>query len=140
MTKSSNCTDHGQRGCSRAGYGSVVFRGKPQKAHRAAFMREHQCSLLPGVVVRHTCDNPRCVNPDHLLLGDVYDNNRDRDVRGRTAKGERASKAKLTEEQVLEIRARYSKGDCTQRSIALDYDVDHKSICEIVNRKTWRHV
>jgi len=134
------CLDHGQRGSARMGYGSVVWAGKPEKAHRAAYMREHSCSLLPNVVVRHRCDNPRCVNPAHLELGTVADNNRDRDERGRAALGMKHGKAKLTDADVRTIRRRYEAGGETHRSLAAEYGVDHKVIGSCIRRLTWKHL
>ena len=133
------CLDHGQRGSAK-GYGSVVWNNKPEKAHRAAYMGAHQCSLLSGVVVRHKCDNPRCVNPEHLELGTIADNNRDRDERGRTAIGERVATAKLTEAVVKEIREEYQQGGCSHRSLASKYGVDRRTIGRILSGKAWRHV
>ena len=136
----SACLDHGQRGSARMGYGSVVWAGKPEKAHRAAYMREHSCSLLPNVVVRHRCDNPRCVNPVHLELGTAAENNRDRDERGRAALGMKHGKAKLTDSDVLDIRRRYAAGGETHRSLASEYGVDHKVIGKLIRRITWKHL
>ena len=134
------CIDHGQRGSARMGYGSVNWAGKPEKAHRAAYMREHSCSLLPRVVVRHSCDNPRCINPAHLELGTVADNNRDRDERGRAALGMRHGKAKLTDDEVIAIRERYALGGESHRSLAAEYGVSHKVIGKLIRRITWKHL
>jgi hypothetical protein len=134
-----DCQEHTQRGSSK-GYGSVWWNGKPEKAHRAAYMGAHSCSLVAGTVVRHTCDNPRCINPDHLELGTVYDNNKDRDERGRTARGEQA-RSKLTEDTVLKIREEYAAGGCTHRSLAEKYGVEsHRTIGSIINRLSWSHI
>ncbi|MFJ4166312.1 HNH endonuclease signature motif containing protein [Microbacterium sp. NPDC089698] len=64
------------------GYGQIQIAGRAIGAHRAAF--EASNGPIPdGLVVRHTCDNPPCINPDHLLIGTVADNNRDKAERGR---------------------------------------------------------
>lgn len=64
----------------RQGYMRVWFEGRATKAHRLSFFLHH--GYWPGVC-RHSCDNPPCYNPTHLLDGTVGDNNRDRDSRGR---------------------------------------------------------
>lgn len=66
-------------------YGVIRVGGRDEKAHRAAWMVARG-PIENGLVVRHTCDNPRCVNPGHLLLGTQLDNIRDRVERGRSAK------------------------------------------------------
>jgi hypothetical protein len=63
-------------------YGQFWYEGKMRKAHRVAYLLTHQ-DCPDDLVVRHTCDNPICVNPDHLILGTVADNNKDTMDRGR---------------------------------------------------------
>ena len=71
------------------GYGRVSVPGHSTYAHRFAYEEVHG-EIPPGMSVLHTCDVPSCVNPVHLYLGTQADNVRDRDARGRTAKGKRA--------------------------------------------------
>lgn len=72
---------------SKAGYGQRKYKGKMEKAHRVAFCESRGIDLdsIAGMEVRHTCDNPPCINPEHLLLGDAKANAGDRDSRGRAA-------------------------------------------------------
>lgn len=70
------------RSRNRAGYGQIQINGRATMAHRAAY--EASKGPIPeGLIVRHTCDNPPCIKPDHLILGTVADNNRDKAERGR---------------------------------------------------------
>lgn len=84
---------------NKDGYG--YFRG--QWSHRLAWSEHNQQPIPAGMVVRHSCDNPGCCNPWHLLVGTNLDNVQDRNERGRTARGARNGRARLTEEQVLAI-------------------------------------
>lgn len=65
------------------GYGRLVRGGKHLYAHRWTYQQEHG-PIPAGMLVRHTCDNPPCVNPEHLVLGTQADNMRDMAERGRS--------------------------------------------------------
>lgn len=124
---------------SEKGYGLVEFHGRTVKAHRLAYQLASRQPIPTGLVVRHTCDNPGCINPAHLVLGTHADNVADRDERERTAVGESVSTAKLTAADVLQIRYAVGCG-ATQRSQAIRYGVDATTIRDIVHNKTWRHL
>ena len=73
-------------GVSGYGYGNFIWRGKQVRAHR--FVAQVILRLdVDGFEVCHTCDNPLCVNPDHLFVGTPADNARDREQKGRGIKG-----------------------------------------------------
>lgn len=93
------------------GYGRLRLEGKMQRAHRLMYQLRNG-PIADGQVIRHSCDNPACVNPDHLCLGTQLENVRDMFVRGRANKlnGESHPNAKLTDLQVAEIRRRYVPG------------------------------
>jgi hypothetical protein len=92
--------------------------------------------------VLHHCDNRLCCNPDHLYLGTDADNVRDREVRrrGNHAKGSRVNTAKLTEIDVLTIRALHHWSGFTKAAIAREYGVSDVNVTAIVRGETWRHV
>lgn len=83
----------------RDGYG-IIGRSR---AHRVAYIEGNQRTPGPRAVVRHSCDNPSCCNPKHLSAGMQWMNVRDRNERGRTAKGEQNGRALLGPAEVLAI-------------------------------------
>lgn len=91
-----------------------------------------------GVLVCHTCDHPYCVNPKHLFLGTVKDNNDDKISKGRQAKGEKIFSSKLTKEQVIKIRELIKSK--TIKELSKIYRVARSTIHAVISRKTWRHV
>jgi hypothetical protein len=119
------------------GYGLFFIgdRNKNKRAHIVSY--ELHCGPVPkGLIVRHRCDVASCVNPAHLLTGTKADNMRDRHERNRTARGERASKAKLTEQNVREIRASIE----TNTALGKKFGVHNSIISDVRNRKSWRHI
>lgn len=109
------------------------------QAHRWIFERLHG-PIPEGMVVRHTCDVTKCVNPSHLLAGTQVDNIRDMDRRGRrrSYSPETSPSVKLTRDQANEIRRRYNRGVVTQAQLGREYGVTDRAISMIVTGKTWR--
>lgn len=120
------------------GYGKARHQGKECKAHRYSYML-HKGPIPNGMHVCHKCDEPSCVNPDHLFIGTRNENMRDMAEKGRSAHGARHGMAKLSIEQVREIRAKRDNGQ-SMRAIAAEYGVSGGRISEIVHRKSWRRV
>ena len=114
------------------GYGQFNMGGKPIPAHRASF-KIFKHDVADDVVIRHTCDFPPCINPDHLLAGTHTDNAGDRVERGRDAK------KGLTRTMVKEIRSRHASGE-KQSDLAEAFMATPFVIGRIVSRKSWRHV
>lgn len=119
---------YAQLGAGGAGTGS-------RTAHRVAF-EIFKRPLNHGEVVCHSCDNPQCVNPDHLFVGTDADNVRDCISKGRNAFGERCGQSKLSDEIVRAIR----KSDKTHSELAREYGCSVACISNARAGKTWRHV
>ncbi|WP_332763973.1 HNH endonuclease signature motif containing protein [Phenylobacterium sp.] len=120
-------------------YGQIYAFGRRMSAHRASWML-NRGPIAAGLVVCHRCDNPLCVNPDHLFLGTQADNVADMDSKGRRGRvrGEAVNTAKLTAEQVLEIRALF--GRLPHRMIAERFGVTKSQIDKIRSGVCWAHV
>lgn len=120
------------------GYGRFNLRGAQYLAHRAAVLLS-QGVLIGKECVRHTCDNPACVNPAHLIEGSQKENIQDAIDRDRLnpQRGEKSSKAKLKLSDVVDIRRRCAAGE-TQRNVAETYKITPKQVSVIVSGKQWR--
>lgn len=136
-------------GARSGGYGTVAVGGRTVKAHRVSW--EMTFGAIPdGLCVLHRCDNPGCVRPDHLFLGTVDDNNKDRAAKGRSRgvfdssaghpakkrRGEKHWQARLSDDDVRAIRARRASGALCD-DIARDYGVNPATISRIA-RGVWR--
>ncbi len=125
----------------RRGYGAFALNKRSLPAHRAVF--QDATGIDPGDrMVCHTCDNPPCCNPAHLFLGTATDNVHDMLSKGRARppRGEQHHGAKLTVDQVREIRTRRAAGEKLV-DIAREYDVGDARLSVIVNHpdKAWSH-
>lgn len=96
-----------------------------------------------GMVVMHLCDNPPCYRLDHLQLGTYTDNARDMMSKGRGNQrglpGEGNGRAKLSADDVREMRRRHAAGE-SQRSLAAAYGITNQNVNWIVTNRTWRNV
>ena len=124
----------------KEGYGNFKYQGKTNLAHRIAYALANNVPIENLDTVRHTCDNPGCCNPKHLINGTNLENMQDMVMKGRRfqplIRGEQHYRAKLTESQVLEIRKRYANGE-KQKILAINYEVNQSHISDIVNNKKW---
>lgn len=117
------------------GYGQINDGNRLQKAHRVSWILH--CGEIPdGLWVLHKCDNPACVNPQHLFLGDLQANVDDMHKKGRAPVGERQPNAILSDAAVREIRS----DERGPRALAKVYGVSHQKISQIKLRQRWRHV
>ena len=123
------------------GYGAFVGEAAGQmfrRAHRWSWAHHNNQRVPLGAHICHTCDNPRCVNPAHLFLGDPLANMRDKVAKGRlrVADGEKNGHAKLTEAQARAILA----DPRPHAAIAADYGVKSSTISSIKQRVSWQHI
>ena len=119
-----------------SGYGLFKYCNVAYRAHRFSLEQFLGFSIPDGLQALHVCDFPPCVKPLHLSIGTLEDNMADRNAKGRQARGETNSHAKLTEQQVLEIRA----SDQHPNVVAAIYGVSPSLIYSIVSRRIWRHI
>lgn len=124
------------------GYGYIIVdRRKNRKnisVHRLSY-ELHKGKIPKGLCVCHTCDNRRCVNPDHLWLGSVGDNIKDAVRKERHARGERIHCAKLSATDVREMRRLFSKG-FKGPEISDLFGVAPCTVYRVLHGETWNHV
>ena len=127
------CNSHAK---DKDGYCKIHFRGIDTRVHRVMYLLFNG-PIPKGLKVRHICDHPDCINPNHLILGTDADNALDRKVHGTYLIGENVGTSKLHEIDVYEILANIA--DSIQE-IANKYNVTESTIRSIKNGKTWEHV
>lgn len=115
------------------GYGRFKLDGKVQGAHRVAY--QEFVSVIPkDLHVLHHCDNTSCVNwESHLFVGTNDDNVLDKILKKRHP-------TKLTDEKVLEIRAKYIPRKYSTYKLAKEYGIDQSIVYDVVSRKSWKHI
>lgn len=129
-------------GLSSKGYGGLWYKGVNYKTHRLAY--ETWVGPIPeGLHILHSCDNPPCINPEHLRPGTNDENvqdkmNRDRHGYGRM-QGSRHGRSKLTEEEVILMRESHQNG-IDAKQLAATYGVSPDHVRLILRRGVWRHV
>lgn len=123
----------------KRGYGVLNVEQKAVKAHRFSLLLAG--IDVDGLLVCHKCDNPRCVNPDHLYAGTAKQNSRDAVSRGRTYRGERRWNSRLSEDEVKVIREIYSRhvGKGIAGFLGRWFAVSKSNIYSAVH-KSWKHV
>ena len=136
-----------QAGVNHGGYGQFTItlstmRDTTVLAHRVAWMLVRG-SVPVGKCLCHKCDNPRCVNPDHMFIGTRADNNRDMFRKGRgsciRAKGEAHGMSVMTADAVYAIRALTDNGN-DQRAVARKFGISQSQVGRIHRRESWAHL
>lgn len=124
-------------GRNHGDYGQLRYKGVMTRAHRLSFSHHNPNVNIEGKVILHTCDNPCCINPEHLRLGTQADNMQDMKLKGRQYRpvGEKNPHCKLDEQSVREIRD--LKGKQSQASIGKLYGVSQRTISLIHRGEIW---
>jgi hypothetical protein len=126
------------RGTTTEGYGRFYFNNRAFVAHRISYQIAYG-DIAPGLLVCHKCDNRPCVNPYHLFVGSPRQNSMDMVSKNRQTWGERNPSAKLTTEQVLEIR-NLNKDTINKSAVARQYGISRKMLRNILSHVNWRHL
>ena len=119
--------------CLPSGYGRFAFRGRALAAHRAAW-EIFRGPIPDDFFVCHRCDTPACVNPEHLFLGTPRDNALDMIAKGR--RPTRRSKARLTINQVEEIKSRLARAERVA-DLAREFGMSKPAIHHIKSGRNW---
>lgn len=152
---------------NKDGYGRITIeKGVKMLSHRFSWEKANNQKIPDGLIVMHSCDNPPCVNPNHLSVGSCGDNNKDKMRKGRCSKisgsdhplwgkplpaetrqklsdaklGEKHNLSKTNDSEVREIRRLYKTGRYTQKELGKMFGLSRPNISSIVLRKTWTHV
>ena len=125
-------------GCKTGmGYGAIRVDRKVKSAHRVSY-ELFNGPIPEGLCVLHSCDDPGCVNPEHLHLGDHFMNMREAFDRGRILRrNDKRHNDKLTKEKAMKIRDLHQAGK-SKKHIASQFGVTPQTIGNVVNNKTWR--
>ena len=121
-------------------YGHFKLNGKTISSHKV-FYEMSKGKIPEGLLVLHKCDNPPCVNPNHLFLGTNDDNMKDMATKGRSAdnQGSKNPKAKLTENDVIQIRKLHKEG-VSGAELGRLFGVVKETIYDICSGKRWNHI
>ena len=124
------------------GYGQFYFEGKQRKAHRISWVLEN--NFIPkGKYILHKCDNPPCVNPNHLFLGTAKENMNDmrKKKRDNFLIGERHPRAKVTAEGVRILRGLHkNRKDISVCELAKEFLLSVSGLEKILYKQTWKHI
>lgn len=120
------------------GYGQLSVNGTLTLVHRISW-EMHYGPIPEGVLVLHKCDNPPCVRPDHLFLGDDYANIQDRNSKGRQTRGENHPHAKLTDADVIRMRKLQLKG-YSMVKLSTIFKMSYGQVYMICKGRLWKHL
>lgn len=123
----------------RFGYDWFNDGHKIEVAHRISY-RLFKGEIPQGKLIMHTCDNPGCVNPAHLILGTNTSNAQDKVKKDRQSKGSKNGTPKLTEENAVLIRDMYATSEYTMQQLANQFNVSLTLIFLVIRRRNWKHV
>ncbi len=119
-------------------YPRVHRRGKDKRMGRYVWATINKQEIPDKMLVMHTCDEPQCINPEHLKLGTHADNMRDRGLKGRTLRGSKNPNALLNEKEAYFIK--FESGDIANKELAGMFNVSADTIRDVKKNITWKHV
>jgi hypothetical protein len=126
VTLNGDCLEY-QGALTDDGYGQFWYQGRHWMAHRYSYIK-HKGAIPEGMIVRHTCDNPACINAEHLIAGTQQNNIDDCVAKGRRYKHDR----KITPEQVEEMELLRGQG-ATYKALGEKYGVTKQTIYRYLN-------
>lgn len=124
---------------NQSGYGRIFVNGIATLAHRFSYSINVD-DIHVGLQVLHKCDNRLCVNPYHLFLGTNDDNMKDKVKKGRSQKGEKHPRCKVTTEAVIQIRKMFEDGIRVSHITRSNFGLSRSGIQSILEKKTWKHI
>lgn len=119
------------------GYGKACYKFKRERAHRLSY-RVFKLQDISNMLVLHTCDNPSCVNPEHLFLGTHKDNMLDKKTKGRQLKGEEIGNSKLKESDIFEIRK--LRATRSLKELSKQFNCSVSNIHDVCKGYIWQHL
>lgn len=133
------CTSH-DYGTNK--YPRIFINNKRCLISRLVLQEKLKRELLPHPKenAMHICDNPKCINPEHLKVGSHKDNMNDRDNKGRCKKGEENGVSKLKNEDVTQIKKLLTDKKHTTMEIANIFDIGDATVSNINTGTTWKHI
>ena len=120
-------------------YGRFSYYGINTCAHRVAWELTNGM-IANGKHIRHSCDNPSCVNPHHLQIGTHQDNMDDKVQRNRQARGRKSNQSHLAEEDIKSMRKEWESQQLNHQELKQKYNVSSCTVSNVVNYKTWKHI
>lgn len=128
------------------GRGAFGYRGSSHVAPRISYLLTKD-DIPSGICVLHSCDNPSCINPEHLFLGTQMDNVHDMIIKGRDnfslrnpMKGSLNGQSILNEDRVKQIKSLLNEGRLLYRELAESFGVSRQTITNIATGRCWSHV
>jgi hypothetical protein len=125
----------------KLGYGKITINNITHYAHRLSWEDANETRVPDGLVVMHTCDNPSCIEPSHLVIGTQKDNVADQIAKGRHVRGwgQTHALSKLTDTQAQEIRDRFNRGGITKAALAREYELSATGVWRVITGRSYNH-